>query len=160
VVLLLAIAFVLGFNVYTSQQQKIDRLSQQITDLNSQLALYTKQNDLPTNLYTSKKGVKITIFTPHSSAKVTSPLSVIGEVPGSWSFEASFPVILKDSKGTVLAQAPAQLLGDWMTDKMVPFSIKLPFSASTTTTGTLTLQKDNPSGLPANDDSLTIPVQF
>jgi hypothetical protein len=98
---------------------------------------------------------------PLSGGKISSPLTVSGRARGTWYFEASFPVILKDSSGTVLAQAPAQAQGDWMTENWVPFTVTLQFNVpGVTGTGTLTLQKDNPSGLPEYDDALMIPVVF
>ena len=135
-----------------------------MSQLNSKLEDAQKQDPtVPAKdevTYESRKGVTIKVYSPSNGAKVTSPLVIIGEVPGNWSFEASFPVILKDPNGNIIAKAPAQLLGDWMTTKLVPFSLKLPYTASMTGNGSIILQKDNPSGLPQNDDSVMIPVAF
>lgn len=90
---------------------------------------------------------------------VTSPLTVTGEASG-WYFEASFPVRLLDGHGNEIAVAPAQAQSDWMTENYVPFSVTLTFTTPSTTTGTLVLERDNPSGLPENDESIQIPVQF
>ena len=90
---------------------------------------------------------------------VTSPLTVRGEARGTWYFEASFPVKLYDSNGTQIAITPAQAQSDWMTVDFVPYEAVLTFTA-TTQTGTLVLEKDNPSGEPANAASISIPVQF
>jgi len=60
----------------------------------------------------------------------------------------------------VLGQIPAQAQGDWMTENFVPFAATLDFTTPTTATGSLILEKDNPSGLPENDKQLTIPVKF
>lgn len=97
---------------------------------------------------------------PLSGTKVTSPLVVSGRARGNWYFEASFPVKLLDSNGNQIAIAPAQAQGDWMTVDYVPFSVTLTFAQPVTATGTLILQKDNPSGEPQNDDSVSIPVTF
>jgi len=103
----------------------------------------------------------IKVSSPLPGQEISSPFTVTGEARGSWYFEASFPVILKDSNGTVLAQVPAQAEGEWMTTDYVPFKAILNFQKpSGTDTGTLTLEKDNPSGLPENDNSLVIPVVF
>ena len=103
---------------------------------------------------------KIVVDAPLPGATVTSPFTVRGKARGTWFFEASFPVILTDSAGHILAQAPAHAESDWMTTDFVPFSVTLTFTTPTTATGTLTLKKDNPSGLPQNDDSRTINVKF
>jgi cyclophilin family peptidyl-prolyl cis-trans isomerase len=92
---------------------------------------------------------------------IESPLTVLGEARGNWYFEASFPVQLLDSKGNVIATAVAQAQEEWMTTEFVPFKAVLTFNpVRGSTNGTLVLQKDNPSGLPENDDQLTIPVKL
>ncbi|MFN7160056.1 MAG: Gmad2 immunoglobulin-like domain-containing protein [Candidatus Gracilibacteria bacterium] len=90
---------------------------------------------------------------------VESPLVISGEVKG-WYFEGSFPIEIQDANGKVLAIVPAQAKGEWMTENFVPFSASLNFSAPTTATGNVVLRKDNPSGLPENDMSYTVPVKF
>ncbi|MNI95059.1 hypothetical protein D3C73_1532640 [compost metagenome] len=48
-----------------------------------------------------------------------------------------------------------------MTDNYVPFSSTLTFEApSAGGSGVLVLRKDNPSGLPENDDEIEIPITF
>jgi hypothetical protein len=117
-------------------------------------------NTTPTG-YKSLKGVTIIVTEPLANTIVKSPLTIRGEVQGNWSFEASFPVAITDNSGNVLVQTPAQLKGDWMTDQMVPFEVILQFQVPQgVSTGQLIFKKDNPSGLPANEDSLTIPVRF
>ncbi len=162
VVLFIVVAVVgSGYYLYQWQQDKVDNLDSKVTSLTSQLdsQKIINQQLANTYLYTSKGGVKLKVFVPEKNSKVSSPLVVIGQVPGNWSFEASFPIAVKDSIGTVLVREPAQLLGDWMTDQLVPFWVKLEFPAATGD-GTLLLQKDNPSGLPEKDDSLSIPIKF
>ena len=100
------------------------------------------------------------IAQPLSGTKVTSPLVVSGRARGNWYFESSFPVRLLDGNGNTIALTPAQAQGEWMTTDYVPFSVTLTFSTPTTATGTLILQKDNPSGEPQFDDSVSIPVTF
>lgn len=112
--------------------------------------------------YTSPKGVRITLHDWREQMTLISPALITGTVPGSWSFEASFPVRLLDTDGNVVAEAPAQLQGDWMSDNQVPFSVTLIFdsSANNTRKGTLVLEKDNPSDLAENADAITIAIQY
>ena len=100
------------------------------------------------------------VTAPSIGAKVTSPFTITGEAPGSWYFEAVFPVKLKDAKGTVIAEGQAKAQGDWMTAEYVPFEAMLTFSAPATPAGLLVLEKDNPSGLPENAASIVLPVRF
>ena len=108
----------------------------------------------------SEQNSNINVSSPQPNSVVSSPLTVTGEARGSWYFEASFPVKLYDANNNLLAQAPAQALSDWMTTDFVSFSVTLTFPTPSTQTGTLVLEKDNPSGLPQNDDSVSIPVSF
>ena len=91
---------------------------------------------------------------------VTSPLIVRGEARGTWYFEASFPVELIASDGTVLIQHYAQAQDEWMTENFVPFETTLVFDHGNATSGVLIIHKDNPSGLPEYEDELRIPVRF
>ncbi len=119
------------------------------------------QNPYPTSPVIADRHdniIKLEEPLPHTLA--SSPLLIKGKARGQWYFEASFPVILKDANGKIIAQAPAQAQGEWMTTEFVPFTATLTFSKPATTTGTLILQKDNPSGLPENDDSIEIPLTF
>jgi len=102
----------------------------------------------------------IQIANPRPNTIVKSPLSIEGKARGYWFFEASFPVRLLDGNGKEIGVVPAQALSDWMTEDFVSFKAELQFSTPTTKKGTLILQKDNPSGLPENDDSLMVPVLF
>ncbi|MHB1316348.1 MAG: Gmad2 immunoglobulin-like domain-containing protein [Minisyncoccota bacterium] len=100
------------------------------------------------------------VETPLTGSKVSNPLTVSGRARGYWYFEASFPVELLDGNGNQILITPAQAQGDWMTEDYVPFSVVLNFPTPATATGTLILHKDNPSGLPENEDSVSIPVTF
>ena len=102
----------------------------------------------------------IIVSTPLSNAIVESPLVISGKARGYWYFEASFPAKLYDDNGNLLGVMPVQAQGEWMTQEYVPFSATLIFTPPTTLTGTLVLEKDNPSGLPENANELRIPVRF
>lgn len=145
------------------QQQKIDTLNKQITTLQNQPKETIRPNpstQASGQTFTSKKGVKVLVYAPSQDAKVSSPLAIIGEIPGNWSNEASFPLSVKTSDGTVIASGTATVLGDWMTDALVPFSAKVTYTGAPKGSGVLVLQKDNPSGLSANDDTIEIPISF
>lgn len=111
--------------------------------------------------YRSDGGVTLEINNWVDNMKVVSPLTITGRVPGSWSFEANFPVQLLASDGSVIAETPATLEGDWMTSELVPFTATLSFDTGEAgNTGSLILRKSNPSDLPENADSLTLPVRY
>lgn len=101
----------------------------------------------------------IRVSNPRPNAAVGSPLFVKGMARGNWFFEASFPVKLLDSSGQEVARGIAQAKGEWMTTEFVPFEAVLAFG-SAEGSGTLVLEKDNPSGLSEQADELRIPVRF
>jgi uncharacterized protein YxeA len=169
--LTLVLVIAAGVGVYFYQQRSIDdmnaknkALTSKVKNLQSEQTTNSQnqngQKPPATTTYTSEKGVTVTVTSPISNAKVTSPLTVKGTVPGSWSFESQFTVQLVDAQGNLIAKTPAKLQGDWMTDEQVPFTATLTFSHNAGTKGSLVLVKDNPSGLANNNDSVTIPVTF
>ena len=102
----------------------------------------------------------VRIDLPLSNSFVSSPLTVTGEARGNWYFEASFPLKVLDANGNLIGQSYAQAQGEWMTTEFGPFSGTISFSTPTTPTGTLVLEKDNPSGLSQNADEVRVPIRF
>lgn len=152
------------------QHNHIHDLSDQVTVLQAQIKATQSTPSYGTSQQTkssanngqhrSAKNVIVFLYTPALNSKLTNPVTIIGEVPGNWSFEASFPIKLMDSQGAVIAQTTAHVLGDWMTAQLVPFSASLTFTGTPSGSGVLILEKDNPSGQAQNDDSVSIPVTF
>ena len=111
----------------------------------------------------AQKAGLIRLTAPLPNATVSSPLTITGEARGYWYFEASFPVVLVDWDGRIIAQGIATAKSEWMTTDFVPFEATLTFTVDKNTysnRGTLILKKDNPSGLSIYDDALEIPVVF
>ena len=118
---------------------------------------------------TASKENLIIVYTPKIGDRIRSPLVIRGQARGSWYFEATFPVVLTDWDGKIIAQHYAQAQGEWMTTNFVPFEAKLEFVSPVfpeadknhfSRRGTLILQKDNPSGLPEYDNALEFEVFF
>jgi len=103
----------------------------------------------------------IRLNSPRPNQVVESPLTISGEARGYWFFEADFPVVLVDWDGLIIAEGYATADGDWMTEDFVPFEATLTFEKPDYgENGALILLKDNPSGLPENDDALEVPILF
>lgn len=109
----------------------------------------------------------ITIESPVPNAVIMSPLTITGEARGYWYFEASFPIILTNWDGLIITETFATAQDDWMTESFVPFEASLEFEnpynegdPDFMKNGLLILQRDNPSGLPENDNAIEIPVRF
>ena len=111
----------------------------------------------PQITYTHSSADMVIVDSPFPGAVTGKDFSVTGKARGTWFFEASFPVKVLDKDGNVLASGPAQASGDWMTTEFVPFSIHLTIPQSYIGPATLVIMKDNPSGMPANDASLSFP---
>jgi hypothetical protein len=105
----------------------------------------------------------IFLETPLDGAAVSpSPLVIKGEARGTWFFEATFPIILTNWDGLIIAEGYATALSDWMTEDYVPFEAEITYEPDTIVSnrGFLILQKANPSGLPENDDALEITIYY
>jgi hypothetical protein len=103
----------------------------------------------------------IRLESPEPLDVITSPLEVTGRARGFWYFEASFPVVLVDWDGLIIAEGIATAEGEWMTEEFVPFRATLEFETPDYgERGTIILQKHNASGLPEHDDALEVPVRF
>jgi hypothetical protein len=101
---------------------------------------------------------KIVVTFPKANASVPKKFTVTGKAPGNWFFEASAPIMVQAEDGSKIAQGQMQALDDWMTTDLVNFKAELTVNAAYSGPATLVLMKDNPSGLPENDDSLEIPI--
>lgn len=98
----------------------------------------------------------VVVSAPALGSLVPVQFDVTGSAKG-WYFEASFPVEVQDTNGKVVAQAPAQAQGDWMTAEPVPFKATLTVK-DFHGPAMLVLKKDNPSGEPARDASYSMPI--
>ncbi len=100
---------------------------------------------------------RVIVKLPISGSAVPKVFTVAGSAPGPWYFEASFPIKVVDADNNFIGQGIAQAQGDWMTVDSVDFI------ATVTVTGytgpaTIVLLRDNPSGMPENDDSISVPI--
>jgi hypothetical protein len=104
---------------------------------------------------------------PAPLEQIISPQPVQGTARGNWFFEGSFPIVLVNWDGLIIAEGIAKAEGEWMTEEFVPFKAELTFTSPVTadspefmSRGAIILKKDNPSGMPENDDALEIPIEF
>lgn len=110
-----------------------------------------------------EKADLIKITNPRPNQTISSPVIIKGQARGSWFFEASFPVVLVDWDGKIIAEGTARTKSDWMTTDFIPYEATITFTVDKnaySNKGAVILRKDNPSGLPTNDDSLEVPVFF
>ncbi|MDD4290609.1 MAG: Gmad2 immunoglobulin-like domain-containing protein [Patescibacteria group bacterium] len=116
-----------------------------------------KQDIKNQNLDAEEKGIVCNI-TPNQ--KINSPLLIKGQARGMWFFEGSFPIKLLDQNYQEIITITAKAQSDWMTQDFVSFESILEFEKAKTQRGFIVFQKDNPSGLPENDEKIYIPIIF
>ncbi len=123
----------------------------------------TKGNVLSEEEYGGNAGAKVDMIKLDQNpiAPVKDSITLKGQARGGWYSEAQFPVSVLDKSGKEIGTGTAHAEGEWMTEDFVPFSVTVTFTgAQPYSLGRVLLKKDNPSGLPENDDSLIIPITF
>lgn len=171
----LVVVIGVGAGTWYWQQRNIQQLQNDVSRLNTRIATLQdtdqsgserdrrdapSETSQPDYTYTSQKGVEIEVYKPLRDTRLFSPVEVVGRIPGTWSFEGDFPLEVRDGSGNVVAQTPAQIHGDGMTEEMVVFTAELTITGNPSGEGVLFLRKANPSGQADNNDSLSIPVTF
>jgi hypothetical protein len=106
----------------------------------------------------------VIVFSPLTDGAITSPVSIQGTVVnGGWFSNATFPIKILDGDGTVIGQGVAQAGGGasaWMSTATISFSATITFTMPKYATGTIVLEKTNPSGAATSAEQMSIPVQF
>lgn len=157
--LLSLLLFLVAFFIYKSQPAKVETSPQQpiatSTPKPANAPTPEAQNQNPSHPL-------LILEYPQQDQVIGSPLRIEGKARGNWFFEATFPVVLTNWDGLIIAEGFATAQGEWMTEDFVPFTAELTFISDTTVSdrGSLILQKSNPSGLPENDDAYEITVFF
>jgi hypothetical protein len=99
----------------------------------------------------------VLVTSPHEHTVVGSDFTISGKAPGPWFFEATFPVKILDSESNSIATSHATASGDWQTTGLVDFTVPVHINGYHGQ-ATIVLMRDNPSGLPENDDALEVPI--
>lgn len=109
--------------------------------------------------YKNATADQIKVDLPFPGAVTGKEFSVTGMARGTWYFEASFPIGVFSQDGEILlASAIAQAQDEWMTEDFVPFKADIKMPDNFSGPATLVLKKDNPSGLPENEASISFPI--
>ncbi len=100
----------------------------------------------------------VLVTSPRKGATVGHAFTVSGTAPGPWFSEAVFPIQVRDTNGNIVGRAQAQAQGEWQTEGPVTFTARMSIDATFKGPATLILLKDNPSGLPENDDAVELSI--
>lgn len=111
----------------------------------------------PLITYVNASEDMIIVELPFPNAVTGKEFTVVGKARGMWYFEASFPVVVLDADGKTLATGIATAEGDWMTTEFVPFKAPIKIPSTYIGKATLLLKRDNASGLPEHDASMSFP---
>ena len=99
----------------------------------------------------------VIVTSPLPNETVPRTFRVAGKARGNWFFEASFPLQVRDPDNNNVGGGIAMTSDNWMTTEFVPFEGKV-MVENYSGPARLVLLKDNPSGLPENEDSVEFPI--
>lgn len=117
----------------------------------------TATSTTPVATSTLPLSARVVVTSPKANATVGKTFVVSGQAPGPWYFEASFPIKIVDKDNNFIGQGIAQAQGEWMTTDQVTFTATVTVSGYSGP-AEIVLMRDNPSGMPENDDSVSIPI--
>ncbi len=112
----------------------------------------------PDITYTNSSADLIKVDLPFPGSVTGKEFKILGQARGQWFFEASFPIEVLDKNGKSITIVVAQAKTDWMTENFVPFEANVKIPESYIGSATLVFKKDNPSGLPEYDASISFPI--
>jgi Sporulation and spore germination len=122
---------------------------------NSGTVSSSTQSQSTSRILKSPKGIQLELdFDP--KVTVACPFLIKGRIPGNWFFEGQFPIKVLDNNQnitTIIATASE----DWMTTSPVQFEASYDCQNCKNNLNLL-FEKDNPSGLPQNNDSILVPI--
>jgi hypothetical protein len=129
------------------------------------IALHTSNSVRPSDVSESTAGeqqsARIIVQEPSPNTLIQSPLQVTGEAHKSIYAGQQFPIQLLDAAGHVLGESQAHATGAANDTAYVPFTAEITFAATTSQSmALLVLRNVNPSGDPAKDIIVAIPVQL
>lgn len=152
IVLLLAVIAWLAWMLYFQPQPA--PLPKEIPHATSTIPAASKKPKVPAQ----PMSARVHVTDPGSGGSVGQTFTVAGEAPGPWFFEATFPIQVRDGDDDVIGHGSANAQGEWTTNKQVAFTASVHLDEPYSGPATLILLKDNPSGLPENDDSVSVPI--
>ncbi len=102
----------------------------------------------------------VTVTEPKRTAEVSSPVTVSGQAPGTWFFEAVLPISLVTAEGDVLIDDIFVTEEEWMTEDLLDFNLQLSFETPESNYGFIVVEKNDPSDLSHNKAAFYWPVEF
>lgn len=107
---------------------------------------------------TAPLDTQVVVASPAQDATVPHTFTITGSAPNQWFYEAVFPIQVRDPNDNLIGTSQGQAQGDWTQPGIIGFTSQMKIDASYEGPANLIVLKDNPSGLPQNIDSVTIPI--
>lgn len=140
-------------NTNTKSQQSVDNKKTKNTTTNK---AEVKSTSATSN--TTSPNIRLNNLEPNQT--IPRNFTITGEAVGTWLFEADFPVVVKTTAGDTIDSFIAQGQGDTMTEDFVSFEVTVDLFDFNGNRAVIEFQKDNPSGNPELDESISIPVNL
>ncbi len=102
---------------------------------------------------------EVTVISPGSGATIVSPVNVVGTIDKSWTFESSFRIEILDDARQEITDANVPVTFATEESMIGTFTASIPFETEAKS-GFIVIHNDNPSGLPENDKTFEVPVNF
>jgi hypothetical protein len=99
-------------------------------------------------------------FSIAPGATVSGKMNATGSIKGGYFFEAVAQGMLLDANKHVLRKFQFAATTDWMTSGVVAFKASIDATGIAPGAGYIRIANDNPSGIPANEKYIDIPVVF
>ena len=99
-------------------------------------------------------------FSISPGSKISGKVVAIGRIQGGYFFEGNIMVKILDANKNLLKTGNGTATSDWMTVKPVAFTATVDVTGIPSGPGYIRLENDNPSGDPAKDKYIDIPVTF
>jgi|GEM_PF-946017 hypothetical protein len=112
----------------------------------------------PVSSSTAPLDTQVSVTMPLPNAIVGHTFDITGTAPNQWYFEAVFPIQVRDANDDLVGNSQGHAQSDWTKPGLVAFTSQITIDASYQGPANLIILKDNPSGLPQNIDSVTIPI--
>jgi hypothetical protein len=100
------------------------------------------------------------LITPQSGDTITGPLVIKGYIPKSWVFEGQFQMRLLDADRQPIPTDSTSVPVDWNQNSESLYFVQTYNFHTSSPSGFLILENDNPSGLPQNKKSIEVPINF
>ncbi|MBP6884132.1 MAG: hypothetical protein KBC06_02780 [Candidatus Pacebacteria bacterium] len=154
----LLVLIIIGLGLLATQKTWVPKLVDKILESEKKTEVVPEPTPVSQITYNNASTDLITVELPFPDAVTGKEFSVIGKARGTWFFEGSFPFQVLDKNGKVLVSSFATAEGEWMTENFVPFKATVKVPDSYIGPATLVIQKDNASGLPEHDASISFPI--